>query len=120
VRATETLNIAPMGNPYLAPYLQGGGVFVNSGTVSIVNSQVYSNRASPYVRAHAQEFPSPQWDTHVLLFVRLIAGRRCFNPGWLSDHLIVHHKWELSSWLCARSCSKVPITPMGKLLTRFL
>ena len=42
----------------LACCLQGGGVFVSSGTVSIINSQVYSNQAT-YVRAHAQEFPSP-------------------------------------------------------------
>jgi hypothetical protein len=42
----------------LACCLQGGGVFVSSGTVSIINSQVYSNQATN-VRAHAQEFPSP-------------------------------------------------------------
>jgi hypothetical protein len=45
----------------LACCLQGGGVFVNSGTVSIVISQVYSNQAV-YVRAHAQEVPSPRWE----------------------------------------------------------
>jgi hypothetical protein len=47
-----------MGDSRFARCLQGGGVFVNriGGTVSIVNSQVYSNQAT-YVRAHAQEFP---------------------------------------------------------------
>jgi len=38
--------------------LQGGGVFVLTGTVSIVNSQVYSNQAS-FVRAHAQNPQCP-------------------------------------------------------------
>ncbi len=46
----------------------------------------------------------------------LFAGCWCLCPVWHSDHLIVHHKWELS-WLCARSCSKNPIAPMGKWLT---
>jgi hypothetical protein len=45
----------------LARCLQGGGVFVEGGTVSIVNSQVYSNQAIN-VRAHVQNFPSPEWD----------------------------------------------------------
>ena len=40
--------------------LQGGGVSVNSygGTVSIVNSQIYSNTAD-YVRADVRNSPSP-------------------------------------------------------------
>ena len=42
----------------MARCLQGGGVRVRSGTVSIVNSQVYSNQAN-YVRAHVQNIPSP-------------------------------------------------------------
>ncbi len=37
-------------------------------------------------------------------------GRRCFGPGWLRDHLIVHHKWEPSS-KGVRSCSEAPIAP---------
>jgi hypothetical protein len=47
-----------MGDSRFARCLQGGGVYVQGGTVSIVNSQVYSNRAT-YVRAHVQKFPSP-------------------------------------------------------------
>jgi hypothetical protein len=43
----------------LARCLQGGSVFVQGGTVSIVNSQVYSNQAA-YVLAHVQDFPSPR------------------------------------------------------------
>jgi hypothetical protein len=46
----------------------------------------------------------------------LFAGRR-YSCRWRhSDHLIVHHQWEYS-YLCARSCSIVPIALMGKLLT---
>jgi len=46
----------------------------------------------------------------------LLAGRRCLCPGWLCDHLIVHHQWEYSLE-CVYSCSKVPNAPMGKWLT---
>jgi hypothetical protein len=46
----------------------------------------------------------------------LFAGWWCRCLGRHSGHLIVHHQWEYSK-LCARSCSKVPIAPMGKLLT---
>jgi hypothetical protein len=53
--------IAPMGDSRFARCLQGGGVYVYGGTVSIVNSQIYSNTAS-IVRADVQNFPSPQWD----------------------------------------------------------
>jgi hypothetical protein len=52
---------APDGRLTFARCLQGGGVYVHSGTVSIVNSQIYSNTAD-YVHAHAQNFPSPQWE----------------------------------------------------------
>ncbi len=62
--------IAPMGDSRFACCLQGGGVYVGGdvggGTVSIVNSRIYSNTA-PNVRAHPQKFPLPQWETHVLL-----------------------------------------------------
>ena len=49
----------------------------------------------------------------------LLAGRRCAHQQWHGDLLIVHHHWQLS-WICACSRSKVPIAPMGKLLTRLL
>ena len=42
-----------MGDSHFARYLQGGGVYVEEGTVSIVNSQVYSNQAN-YVRDHSR------------------------------------------------------------------
>jgi hypothetical protein len=47
-----------MGDSHFARYLQGGGVYVEEGTVSIVNSQVYSNRAT-FVRAHAHNLQCP-------------------------------------------------------------
>ncbi len=43
--------------------LQGGGVYVSSGTVTITSSSIYGNKASN-VRAHAQKF-APMWETHV-------------------------------------------------------
>ena len=55
------LPIAPMGDSRFARCLQGGGVRVSGGTVSIVNSQIYSNTATN-VRAHLQKFPSPRWE----------------------------------------------------------
>jgi hypothetical protein len=70
VRATETLKSShrPHGRLAFARCLQGGGVAVWGGTVSIVNSQIYSNTAIS-VRAHLQKFASPQWETQVLLVV---------------------------------------------------
>ena len=62
-------NCAPMGDSRIARCLQGGGVSVWGGTVSIVNSQIYSNTATACVRAHLQKFPSPPWETHILLIV---------------------------------------------------
>jgi len=55
-----------MGNSRFARFLQGGGVYVGGGTVSVMNSQIYSNTAA-FVRARLQKFPSPQWETHILL-----------------------------------------------------
>jgi hypothetical protein len=51
-----------MGDSRFARCLQGGGVAVVGGSVSIVNSQIYSNTAS-YVRAHLQKFPLPRWES---------------------------------------------------------
>ena len=55
-----------MGDSRFARCLQGAGVLVVGGTdwggtVSIVNSKIYSNTANN-VRAHAQKFPSPRWE----------------------------------------------------------
>jgi hypothetical protein len=45
--------IAPMGVSRFARCLQGGGVAVLGGTVSIVNSQIYSNTATQYIQVRA-------------------------------------------------------------------
>jgi len=52
---TSKVPIAPMGDSRFARCLQGGGVFVQGGTVSIVNSQVYSNQAT---NVRARDFKS--------------------------------------------------------------
>ena len=58
----------------------------------------------------------PLLPIEVSTFCSLFAGWRCQCPGWHSDHLIVHHQWELC-YRCAHSCSKLLIAPMGKWLT---
>jgi len=55
-----------MGDSRIARCLQGGGVSVWGGTVSIVNSQIYSNTATPYVRTDIRNFPSPRWENALL------------------------------------------------------
>jgi hypothetical protein len=43
-------------------FLQGGGVYINSGTVTIASSSIYGNTAYSggySVRAHVQKFPWP-------------------------------------------------------------
>ena len=52
-------------------------------------------------------------------FALLLAGRRCVHRRWHGELLIVHHHGQ-QSWRCACSHSKVPIAPMGKMLTRLL
>ena len=53
--------IAPMGNSRLARCLQGGGVNVQGGTVTISSCTISGNTAY-YVRAHPQKFPMPRWE----------------------------------------------------------
>jgi hypothetical protein len=111
VSAAETLKNShrPMGNSRFARCLQGGGgVAVYGGSVSIVNSQIYSNFGE-YVRAHVQKFPSAQWETHICL---LLAGRRCLRRI-RHGHDNVFLDLREYRLRCACSCSKVPIAPMG-------
>jgi hypothetical protein len=54
-----------MGDSRIARCLQGGGVYVYGSTVSIVNSQIYSNTAT-YVRTDIRNFPSPPWENALL------------------------------------------------------
>ena len=55
--------IAPMGISHVSRLcLQGGGVYIYSATVSFSSCTITGNTAQ-YVRAHAQKFPSPRWET---------------------------------------------------------
>ena len=51
----------PDGDSYFACCLQGGGVYVQGGTVSFSMCPITGNTAGS-VRAHAQNFPSPRWE----------------------------------------------------------
>ena len=105
--------VAPMGDSRFACCLQGGGVYVGSGTVTITSSSIYGNTAS-YVRAHVQKFPSPRWENRGLacldsrLYRSMFAGRRClclFRHG--HDNVFLDlREYRLR---CACSCSIVPI-----------
>ena len=88
--------------------LQGGGVYIGGSTVSFSLCTITGNTAY-YVRAHAQnKFPSPPWETHVLL---VFTGRRCLFRHRHNDVLLDHR--QHSFWIGACSCSKLPIAPMG-------
>ena len=50
-------------------FLQGGGVYVYYSTVTMTSCSITGNTASGSVRAHAQNFPSPSWETHILLVI---------------------------------------------------
>ncbi len=50
-----------LGDSRFARCLQGGGVFVRRGTVTISSCTISGNQAS--VRAHVLKFPSSRWDT---------------------------------------------------------
>ena len=50
--------------------LQGGGVYIHGSTVSFSSCTITGNTMwLNNVRAHAQKFPSPRWETHNLLAV---------------------------------------------------
>ena len=59
-RSSSKVPNAPMGDSRFARCLQGGGVAVyTGGSVSIVNTQIYSNTALGTVCARVRNFPSP-------------------------------------------------------------
>ena len=64
---------------------------------------------SGYVPQRPETFPSPQWETHVMLAV--FAGRWCLCRGWHSVDRELPDLLQHSSQ-CARSSSKVPIAPV--------
>jgi len=94
-RSSSKVPNALMGNSPFARCLQGGGVYVNGGTVSIVNSEIYLN-AAQNVRARVRNSPSPrlavayvrqrpkvsQCPHGRLMFCLLFAGRRCLCLFW--------------------------------------
>ncbi len=69
-----------MGDSRVACCLQGGGVYVSSGTVTIVSSSIYGNTAV-YVRAHVHKFPSPRLETADVLALTLACTARCLQGG---------------------------------------
>ena len=60
--------------------LQGGGVYIGGGTVSFSLCTITGNTAG-WVRAHAQNFPSPQWDFHMVCTLCLQGGGVYVNDG---------------------------------------
>jgi hypothetical protein len=83
--------------------LQGGGIYVSNGTVSIVNSQVYSNQAAN-VRAHALK-SSHRPDGKMADVLAPIHACTTANAS-------VNYRWCVPQKPC-----KFPIAPMGKWLT---
>ncbi len=63
---------------------------------------------------HVQKSPSPRWETHVLLVV-CRAAVSLLGVAQCPSHRAPSVGTQLQ--LCARSCSKLPIAPMGTLLT---
>jgi hypothetical protein len=64
VGAAETFKSShrPNGRLTFCSLLQGGGVRVQGGTVSIVNSQIYSNTAKSVRASHACKLPIARWE----------------------------------------------------------
>jgi hypothetical protein len=62
--------------------LQGGGVYVNSGTVTITSSSIHGNTAFIYVRAHVQKIPLSRWEiTSRSFFAGDSRFARCLQGG---------------------------------------
>jgi hypothetical protein len=70
---------------------------------------------SLYVLQRPEVFPSPPWETHVLL-LSLFAGGRCPCPVW-HGHDNVFLDLREYSYKCACLCSTFPIVQMGTWLT---
>jgi hypothetical protein len=98
--------IAPMGFSHVCARLclQGGGVAVGGGTVSFSSCTITGNTAADDVRAHAQNFPSPRWEFLLT----------CPIDSHLSIRVDI---WFYQGYVRASNACKLPIAPMGKLLT---
>jgi hypothetical protein len=111
-RLCSKASITLVGYSRFARELQGGGVWVESGSTVIITSSSITGNTATYVRAHAQN--SPQHRPHGrLTFYSLSAGWRFLCWGWHSGGLIVHHQWEHSYSTCARNIAKFPIALVG-------
>jgi hypothetical protein len=98
--------IAPMGNSRFARCLQGGGVAVFGGTVTISSCTISGNTAQN-VRAHPLKFPMPQWESLADMFNLTLA----FQLGGI--HLLFYQGFVRACKTPSCSCSKVPMAPMG-------
>ena len=83
--------------------LQGGGVYISSGTVTFSSCTITGNTAY-YVRAHAQKFPSPRWEFLLT----------CPIDSHLSIRIDI---WIYQGYVRASHTCKLPIAPMGRWLT---
>ena len=117
--------------------LQGGGVRIDGGTVTFSSCTITGNTAY-YVRAHAQKFPSPQWEScsracldsclhncgrrsGQLQYVRATETLKTSHrpDGKTADALAPTHACTTANasvnyrmYVLQRPC-KVPIAPMG-------
>ena len=62
-------------------FLQGGGVWVYSATVTMTSCSITGNTASGAVRAHVQNFPSPRWENALLRWDFHMPCALCFQGG---------------------------------------
>ena len=60
--------------------LQGGGIFVQGGTVTFSSCTITGNTASA-VRAHVQNFPSPRWENALPRWDFHMPRALCFQAG---------------------------------------
>ena len=95
--------IAPMGFSHiLRVCLQGGGVFVNSGTVTFSLCTITGNTAY-YVRAHTQNFPCPRWKFLADMQVdsrRSIGIKSCFTRDMCVLMLKISHRHDDGIFTC--------------------
>ena len=89
-----------MGDSRFARCLQGGGVYVSSGTVSISSCTISGNTAY-FVRAHPQKFPSPRWE------IALLTCQIRFSPFYW-DPILFYQSGVRASHACI-----MPMAPMG-------
>ena len=80
--------------------LQGGGVYVESGTVTFSSCTITGNTAKDYVRAHVRKFPSPRWEFMLT----------CPIDSHLSIRIDI---WFYQANVRASHACKLPIAPMG-------